>query len=178
MKNKKIFLYIIVVLLIALGLKIGINKKSTGTISDHKNTFYIVDNQGIKLNNGISTIESAPGSASKIVTKYFGNEIRKDLNGDGKQDIAFLITQNTGGSGTFFYVVAAIANENGYSGSRAFLIGDRIAPQNTESGPQDSIIVNYADRAPQEPMTAKPSIGKSLRLILDPSTMKFKEVVI
>jgi len=123
----------------------------------------------------MSSIELVPGSASKTITKYFGNEIKKDLNGDGKQDIAFLLTQDTGGSGTFFYVVAAINNENGYSGSHAFLLGDRIAPQNTESGPQNSIIVNYADRAPQENMTVSPSIGKSIRLILDSNTMKFRE---
>jgi hypothetical protein len=173
---KKTFIYIIIIFLIIIGLKIGTTKKSTSTTFDHKNTLYIINNQGVKLINGISSIESEPGSASKTITKYFGNEVKKDLNGDGRQDIAFLITQNTGGSGTFFYVVAAVDNgRNGYSGSRAFFLGDRIAPQNTESGPQNSIVVNYADRNPQEPMTAKPSIGKSLKLTLDPSTMKFNE---
>lgn len=172
---KKTLIYIIIIFLIILVFKIGINIKSTPTISDYKNTSYIINDQNVKLIDGMSTIESTPDSASKTITKYFGNEIKKDLNGDGRQDIAFLLTQDTGGSGTFFYIVAAINNENGYLGSNAFLLGDRIAPQNTESGTQNSIVVNYADRAPQEPMTVRPSIGKSLRLIFDSNTMKFRE---
>lgn len=132
--------------------------------SNYKNIPYIIDGQNVKLDENSTT-------------RYFGNEIRKDLNSDGKEDIAFLITQNTGGSGTFFYVVAAINNGSSYSGSQAFLIGDRIAPQTTESGPLNSIIINYADRRPEESMTTKPSIGKSLRLNLDPETMKFNEII-
>jgi len=38
-------------------------------------------------------------------------------------------------------------------------------------------VVNYAVRAPGEPMTARPSVGKSVWLKLDPQTMQFGEVV-
>lgn len=78
---------------------------------------------------------------------------------------------------TFFYVVAALATEHGYKGSASVVLGDRIAPQTTESGPGNSIIVNYLDRAATDPMTTQPSVGKSLRLVLDPVTMQFGEVV-
>ena len=69
------------------------------------------------------------GSASKIVTRTFGNEATDDLNGDGKPDAALLLTQESGASGTFFYVVAALQTENGPVGTNAIFLGDRIAPQ-------------------------------------------------
>jgi hypothetical protein len=80
---------------------------------DYMNAAYIVDGRPITLTNGVSAIEAAPGSASTIVTRYFGNELRKDVDGDGREDIVFLLTQATGGSGTFFYVVAALQTPAG-----------------------------------------------------------------
>jgi hypothetical protein len=75
---------------------------------DHKNAEYVIDGRSVKLEEGISEVISGPGSASKIITRYFGNEVYKDLNDDGREDIVFLLTQETGGSGIFFYVAAAL----------------------------------------------------------------------
>ena len=144
--------------------------------ADPKNAEYVIDGQRVKLVNGVAETEAAPGSASKITTRYFGNEVRSDMNGDGREDVAFLLTQETGGSGTFFYVVAALNTENGYIGSEAILLGDRIAPQTTELNANGNIVVNYADRAPGEPMTTQPSVGKSIWLKLDPVALQFGEV--
>jgi heat shock protein HslJ len=105
--------------------------------------------------------------------RYFGNEVRKDLNGDGREDLAFLVTHQPGGTGTFYYVVAALNTAKGYVGSKGYLLGDRIAPQTTESGPDATIIVNFADRKPDEPFTAQPSVGKSARLMFDAQAMRF-----
>lgn len=127
---------------------------------DPKNSIFSIDGVTIKLNNGISEVESASGSASKIVTKYFGNEATGDLNGDGLADIAFLVTQETGGSGTFFYLAVALKTSYGYQGTNAIFLGDRIAPQNTEIR-NGLVIANYAERAKGEPMTARPSVGVS-----------------
>ena len=106
------------------------------------------------------TSSSTCGAITKITTRYFGNEARGDLNGDGLADVAFLVTQNAGGSGTFYYAVAALQVKNGYEGTNALLLGDRIAPQSAEvrSG---ELIVNYADRRPGEAMTTPPSVGVS-----------------
>jgi Heat shock protein len=100
----------------------------------------------------------------------------KDLNGDGRDDVVFLLTQEGEGSGTFFYVVAALATDAGYIGSEGVLLGDRIAPQTTESGTGKIVVVNYAVRAPGEPFTTLPSIGKSIWLLFDPASMQFGEV--
>ncbi len=152
---------------------------------DYKNATYIIEGQPITLTNGLSEMEAAPGSATKITTRYFGNEVKHDLNNDGREDVAFLLTQETGGSGTFFYIVAALNTPTGYIGSQAFLLGDRIAPQTTEidegktttgTNRENVIVVNYAVRLPGEPFATPPSLGKSLWLKLDPITMQFGEV--
>ena len=131
-----------------------------GVAADYKNGTYMIGGQPVELVDGVSEISVSSSSASKIVTKYFGNDALGDLNGDATPDAAFILTQNSGGSGTFYYVVAALMFADGYYGTNAVLLGDRIAPQTT--GIKDGqVIVNYADRKEGEPMTAKPSVGVS-----------------
>ncbi len=153
------------------------NEKQAPTVDDYKDAEYTIDGIRIKLEDGVAEIEAAPGSASKIATRYFGNELVTDLNDDGRSDTVFLLTQQTGGSGIFYYVVAALNLKEGYVGSDGYLLGDRIAPQSTEvsSNPRHKnvIVVNYADRASGEPMTTPPSVGESTYLKLDLENMQW-----
>jgi len=93
-----------------------------------------------------------------LQAKYFGNDAVGDLNGDGAPDVAFIVTTDGGGSGTFYYAIAVLKTGSGYKATNAILLGDRIAPQTTEIR-DGEVVVNYADRAPGEPMTAQPSVG-------------------
>lgn len=127
---------------------------------DPKNCTYIIENKNIALKDGYSEEPIVPGSASKLITRYFGNEVSGDFNGDGFSDIAFLLTQNPGGSGTFYYAAVALGSEKECNGTNAIFLGDRIAPQTTEFQ-NGEIIVNYATRKPDEPMTTPPSVGVS-----------------
>ena len=133
---------------------------ATATSASYKDISVEVEGQTVTLVGGAAETAAAPGSATKIVTRYFGNDATGDLNGDGAPDVAFLITQSRGGSGTFYYVVAALKTATGYSGTNAVLLGDRVAPQTTQINAGE-LIVNYADRKPGEPMTASPSVGVS-----------------
>ena len=128
------------------------------------------------LVHGVSIVATTPGSATTITTRYFGNEVVHDLDGDGRPDTAFILTQTTGGSGIFYYAVAALNTPRGYVGSQGVLLGDRIAPQATTMGTGTVVIFNYADRKPGESFTTPPSVGKSIWLKLDPNTMQFGEV--
>lgn len=156
--------------LLILGLvgAVFLSKQTNRSDGDYKNTTYIIEGQPVVLTNGISEMEAAPSSASKTTTRYFGNELVTDLDGDGDQDIAFILTQTTGGTGTFYYAVAAINTGNGYIGSDGYLLGDRIAPQTTEVSPnprhKNVVVFNYADRTQNEPMTTSPSKSKSIYL--------------
>jgi len=144
--------------------------------SDHRNAEYVIDGRRVALTDGRAEAPAAPGSAATIVTRLFGNEVRHDLSGDGRDDVVFLVTQETGGSGVFYYVVAALAGDDGYVGSHAVLLGDRIAPQTVEVDPDNIVTVNYADRAPGESFATPPSVAKSIRLKLDAESLQFGEV--
>jgi len=139
--------------------------------NDYKTAKYFIENKWITL-----------GTEG---TKYFGNEVFHDLDDDEREDVAFILTYEPGGSGTFFYAVAALNTPDGYIGSEVYLLGDRIAPMptNIDEGMtsrgtyrKNVIVFNYADRLPEEPFTKRPSIGKSVWLKLDPATMRFAEV--
>jgi hypothetical protein len=151
------------------------NQKQAPVVSDYKNATYQIDGSSVQLVDGIAEVEAAPGASTKIVTKYFGNEYTTDLDNDGRDDVVFLLTQETGGSGTFYYAVAALNTKDGYVGSDGYLLGDRIAPQSIEMSSnarhKNVVVVNYADRALNEPMTTIPSVGKSAYLKLDLENM-------
>ncbi|MDD5098528.1 MAG: hypothetical protein PHD31_02320 [Candidatus Pacebacteria bacterium] len=167
--SKKIILIIIVIIILGVAnyfICKSITKTSSviapvqKVIVDAKNITYTIEGQEVTLVNGKSEVVATPGSASKIITQYFGNEVKADFNGDGVNDVVFLLTQDSGGSGTFYYVAVALSLGNSYKGTNAILLGDRIAPQ-TIQFQNGEIIVNYVDRKPDEPMTAIPSVGVS-----------------
>ncbi len=178
---KKIFPIIAILILATVIFVYQNNKTKNLIVADYKNATYLIDGQNITLKNGKAEIETSPGSASKNVFQYFGNQLKTDLNNDGLQDVVFLLTKQTGGSGTFFYVVAALNTKEGYIGSDGYFLGDRIAPQNINDSQnpkhKNVIVVNYAERAPNESFTTQPSIGKSAYLKLDTKTMTWGIVV-
>lgn len=119
-----------------------------------------VEQVGVRDYRTITTF--IDGDSLQIGTKgtaYFGNESHGDINDDGIMDVGFIVTRETGGSGTFYYAVAALWLPDGtYSGTNAVYLGDRIAPQSTEI--RHSIFkVNYADRGKEEPFSTPPSHG-------------------
>lgn len=176
---RKILLGVAAIVVLIGGFLMFRNNPVTETVdaSDYKNISYVIEGEQVQLIDGVAEKEIAPGSASKTVTRYFGNEFNTDLDGDGRVDVVFLVTQETGGSGLFFYAVAALNTPEGNRGSDGYFLGDRIAPQtiglSTEPRHVRVISVNYADRAPGEPMTTAPSVGKSAFLKLDAERMRW-----
>ena len=140
--------------------------EATSSAPDPKNATYLIEGSSVQLVDGKAESDAAPGSASKTITTYFGNDASGDLNGDGKDDIAFILTQSRGGSGTYFYGAALMSSGEGFVGSNAVYLGDRIAPQATtiQNG---KVTFNYADRTGGEPMTAQPSVGMSKTFVLE-----------
>jgi hypothetical protein len=169
-KNKIAFSIVFIIILVGIFSYIIFsvkNKQSNNNqlIFDGKNSSFIIDKANMTLKNGISQTDIASSSALKITTKYFGNEAYGDLNGDGLEDTAYLITQDTGGSGLFYYVVVALKTSTGYKTTNAFFIGDRIAPQSTEiHSDSKELYVNFAERKPGELFTTQPSQGATLYL--------------
>lgn len=166
---------VVVVIIVALAAWYWMGHKSApATVqqqaADYKNITYTIEGQPVPLVSGQAETPATPGSADMVSTRYFGNVATGDLNGDGMDDVAFLVTQDPGGTGTFFYVVVALKTATGYEGTNGVLLGDRIAPQTTEIQ-NGQLVVNYADRAAGEPMSAEPSVAVSKYLKVQGTTL-------
>jgi len=159
MTKKTLIISIVIVVLVVVATIVFVLPEKTAapttpsqpnapTAIDPLNATYIVDGQPVTLVNG----------SSGTTTKVFGQPVLGDLNGDGKTDVAVFLVENPGGSGTFYFAAAALATATGTQGTNAVLLGDRIAPQTLEIQ-NGQIVANYADRGPDEPMSAQPSIG-------------------
>ena len=120
---------------------------------------YIVDGMPFELDVRYD-VPVEGESASSVTTSLFGEPVEADLDADGDMDAVVMLHRETAGSGSFFFVAAAINEEGVYRGTEAYPIGDRIAPQTLEF--RDGLVIaNYAERKPDEPMTAEPTVGAS-----------------
>jgi hypothetical protein len=144
--------------------RVPVTKKEFGI--DPLNASYTIEGRQVHLSTGHAEVEAAPGSATKIKTSVFGKPVYGDLDGDGDEDAALLFVHDPGGSGTFYYVAVAVNVNGAYRGTNAVLLGDRVAPQDLRVR-NGVIVVNYADRRPEEPLNVTPSVGKSKCLGLE-----------
>ncbi len=127
---------------------------------DPLNSSYSIEGEHIRLAEGRCERVYLPGAATKAVTRVWRTPVSGDLDGDGDEDAALVLIHAPGGSGTFYYVAAALQQNGAYLGSAAVLLGDRIAPLNLRIS-NGVILVDYADRRPDEPMAAVPSERKT-----------------
>lgn len=76
---------------------------------------------------------------------------------------AAILTDNAGGSGTFYYVVGAQIMGGKEVHSQPVLLGDRVMVESLKVSEDNIITVQYWDRAKNAPMTAKPTVKKTVR---------------
>lgn len=134
-----------------------------------KDATYLFDGTPVTLKSGVAEEPAAQGSMARVVTRYAGGDVALDLNGDGRKDTAFILTQDYGGSGVFYFVVAALKTGKGYLGTEATFLGDRISLQKTFADPSRPyrFTVTYADRRDDESFADPPSVSvsKTFRLV-------------
>jgi hypothetical protein len=134
---------------------------------DARNSEFTIDGATIYLKNGLAVAPATTGSASLVTIHYLGKEVSGDLNGDGRDDVAYFVTRDGSGSGLFIYVVAALNGTSGYKTTNAFFVGDRIQPQSLRiSG--NEVYVNFAGHGKGEPMTTPPTQESVLLLKVTP----------
>lgn len=152
------------------------SEKQAPTATDYQDAAYLIEGQWVPLEDGIATDETGD-NGPETVTKYFGNELWTDLDGDGSDDVAFILTQERVDGSVLYYGAAALSTKQGYLGTEAYPLGDRIAPQPTTVSPNPRhtrvIVFNFADRAPGADMSTAPSIGKSVYLKLVPESRQW-----
>ncbi|MGN7918233.1 hypothetical protein [Lysobacter sp. 22409] len=125
---------------------------------DAKNATYMIDGEPATLVDGVEEKTIVPGSASKQVTRYTEHAFEMDLNDDGQKDQVVLLTQDSGGSGTFYYAAAALKTPQGYQGTNAVFIGDRITVQDFKADPErpSQFWISYGEGQAGEPTADDP----------------------
>ena len=180
MKNEIIGILMIVLILVCVALYMGISQGPQGprenielppSPNSPKNATYRIDDREITLTDGYASIELATDSASRLETRIEGDPYIADLNEDGYTDSVLILTQNGGGSGTFYYVAVAFADgENAFQGSNALYLGDRIVVDNVTFA--DGVItVAYTSHSDEQAMTDEPDTKRNLYVTLSGATI-------
>jgi hypothetical protein len=132
---------------------------------DPLNTTYTIEDLAVPLVNGRFNAAAAPGLATRIMATVFGRPLFGDLDHDGDEDAVVVIVYDSGGSGTFYYIAAAINQNGSYRGTAGYLLGDRIIAQFVKF--DDGLVqAHYLDRWPDKPMSAPPTVRMEIHLRL------------
>ncbi|MFA7314389.1 MAG: hypothetical protein WC025_00455 [Candidatus Magasanikbacteria bacterium] len=123
----------------------------------YNNTFTFV--------NGVFEKKLFPGSAEKMVIKYLGYDLKGDFNNDGLEDIAFIATENDGGSGSFYSLYAYLSSPQGYVGSNDILLGDRVRVQSIQFT-DNKLVVNYLDHGSTQALGDEPNTLISKKILV------------
>lgn len=118
---------------------------------------YEIAGEIVSLVNGRAESRAAPGSAAKARTRVVARPVSGDIDGDGDADAVVWLARRPGGSGTFYYLAAALDHRGGFRGTSAFFIGDRIEPREVLIAHR-VITARFADRRTGEPMAAPPTL--------------------
>jgi len=92
--------------------------------ADPLNATYRIEGVEVSLEDGRAQTEVAPSSAEIITTEVVG-ELVPLATTQGAAN-AVLLRQDLGGTGSFYYLALAVSNGDGFLGSEAVYLGDRI----------------------------------------------------
>ncbi|MFN8508002.1 MAG: hypothetical protein U0547_10610 [Dehalococcoidia bacterium] len=142
---------------------------SVAEMPDAANASYRIGGKTVTLSGGKADEAAAPGSASRNVTTLTSVQARGDIDGDGKADLAVVLTSSPGGTGTFSYVGVVLSSRGGPWPTA--LLGDRIAVTNVAvSG--STITVSYLGRPDGAPLAATPSVPLTKLFALSAGELK------
>lgn len=134
----------------------------TATPPDPANATFTIDKNAVTLVNGRAERDAAPGSASKVVTALADKRATADVDSDGRPDAIVVLTQQPGGSGTFYYLAVVLNGATGVSTTPAQLLGDRIVVNGIRVD-GTTIVVDLLDRAAGQPFTSSPAVAVTKR---------------
>lgn len=140
----------------------------TNPAPDLANLTYTVDGRVVVLRNGVAR-QTFPHSSLETVTQLSSLRGYGDLDNNGTADGVAILTDDPGGSGTFYYLVAGVWGPDGPQGSAAIFLGDRITIRSLDiSG--GVVTVRWLDRQRDEPLATAPSVPAQRAFRLDART--------
>lgn len=151
----------------------GTSDSKAEVVAGALNSSYMLEKESITLVNGVFEKKAAPNSSAVNKTQVWEQPIIGDLNADGIDDAAICLINTPGGSGTFYYIAAAIKDSNtkNYKGTNAVFLGDRI--QLSKISIENNIItVVYNKAEAGKAITAAPSVTVSKKFKVENGLLK------
>lgn len=131
--------------------------------------------QKFTLIDGVAEEPAAPGSGTGEIVRAVGDPlIGGDITGDDKPEAALLLTDDPGGSGTFYYAVLALSGTDSWRATNALPLGDRIEPQGIDFA-DGHFVYRFLERRPGEAMSEPPSVPRSVVIGFDKSTERISD---
>lgn len=104
----------------------------------------------VRLTDGLYEHPYGEGATQKDSVAFVASACG-DLNGDGADDAAVVLAASTGGTGSFYTIVAAVDVEGQALQAGADYLGDRVRIEGLEVA-DGQIVVNMLVAGPQDPM--------------------------
>lgn len=179
--TKRLFLWLVIAAVAALALLLFVMRPLMDRQEGQpdsvalRNLTVSIDDQSFDLKDGVAELPAAPGSAARNTLRMVGDPVSGDVNGDGRPDAALLLRNDAGGSGTFYYAVLAVNDGGSYHATNAVALGDRIAPESVNLV-DGRFVYRFLERKPGEPLSAEPTVQKSVGVSLDPASGRISAV--
>ncbi|HEX7684869.1 MAG TPA: lysozyme inhibitor LprI family protein [Trinickia sp.] len=122
---------------------------------DYKDAIYRIGQNDVTLLGGQHTQPAASDSSAQEVTRIVEPPEHGAGTLGGRPAVAVFLSQDGGGSGTFYYAAVVFGDGRGTT----FQIGDRIRPIKIAIN-GDDLAVTYLDRQPDEPMAVPPTVPR------------------
>jgi uncharacterized protein len=132
-----------------------VKPKSSEPSIDYKDATYRIGEQDVTLLEGQHSQPAAADSSAQEVTRVV--EPPRHVGGvlGGRPAVAVFLSEEGGGSGTFYYAAVVFADGRGTT----VQIGDRIQPVSIAIN-GDDLAVSYLDRKSDEPMVVPPTVPR------------------
>jgi len=114
-------------------------------------TYEGIYEQPVQLDNGAFQGEPFEAGGASRPTVTLANYAFGQLNDDGLEDAAVVLVENSGGSGSFYYLMAVVSQEGGFVNAATHLLGDRLRVQSL-SVDEGQITLQTVTHGPDDPM--------------------------
>jgi hypothetical protein len=142
--------------------RVDVIKQDLDSCINPYNHTYSIEKEKVVLDNGYASV-TIPGSAAAITTRVIHKPVYVDLDGDNVREAVSILIQQTGGTGTFYYLAVA---DDGDKIIESYFLGDRIKIVSVNVV-NNIIIVEYLERAVAQPMASMPTVKVSKKFKLD-----------
>ena len=143
------------------GCSFSTSQKNIPVMADSpQNAEYFIDGKKFHLENG-QVFQNIPNLTIRYFVSFFNDPVYGDLNSDGAEDSAVILSQEVEkGKGKFFYVSVALRDPTTkkFLGLNSILLGDRIFIEKFTLQNQSISIAYQIEKSPETLVTRKFSV--------------------